>query len=192
MKRRIGTFTSVLLFLLLAFSWPTEARRGFSIGVGPIGNIYLIDTLPVMDPGIGGYTYFQYRYAEQFAFQASFFISHQNGTNVNAGDGSILLLGMPTLDLKYFLLTGDPRFDPFMGLGTGLFILTEGTIGNGTGGVGVGTNLLVGFDFYLAQQVSIGFEGVFRVIGIISDFGTPSSSTALFPYSLMANVAFHF
>ena len=119
-------------------------------------------------------------------------ISTQNGANVNAGDNGILLLGMPTIDLQYFLRAGDPRFDPFVFIGTGAYFLTEGSIDNDTGGIGVGTNIGVGFDFYMTQTVSLGFEGVFRVIGIISDTGTPSSSAAIFPYSLMGNIAFHF
>lgn len=190
---------STLLALIFAFtlllclpSKQAEARRGFAVGFGPMGNIFLIDTIPIMDPGIGGYTYFQYRYADQFAFRAAFMISSQNGTNVNSGDNGILLLGMPTIDLQYYLRSGDPRFDPFVFIGTGAYFLTEGSISNDTGGVGVGTNIGVGFDFYMTQTVSLGFEGVFRVIGIISDTGTPSSSSAIFPYSLMGNVAFHF
>ncbi len=192
MKFKSLLIGSVLILGLLGSAQDASARRGFAIGLGPVGNIFLIDTIPVMNPGIGGYTYFQYRFAEQFAFQASFLITHQSGTNVSSGDGGILFLGMPTLDLKYYFLTGDPRFDPFVSIGTGLFILTEGSRSDGTGGIGVGANLGVGFDYYVTEAVSVGFEGVFRTVGIISDFGTPSSSSAFFPYSLMANVAFHF
>lgn len=192
MRFKTVLLSTIVLIGLLVSPRITLARRGFAVGLGPVGNIYLIDTTPVLDPGIGGYTYFQYRFAEQLAFQASFLITTQNGSDVSAGDTGILFLGMPTLDLKFFLLTGQPRFDPFVGLGTGLFILTEGTVGDNSGGIGVGTNILVGFDYYLTQSISLGFEGTFRTIGIISDFGTPSNSSALFPYSLMANIAFHF
>jgi len=192
MKLKTFLIGSFVLFASLTASQDLLARRGFSVGIGPVGNIYLIDTIPVMDPGIGGFTYFQYRFAEQMAFQAGFLIARQSGTNVSAGDNGMLFLGMPTLDLKYFFLSGEPRFDPFASLGTGLYFLTEGSVSNGTGGVGVGTNLGVGFDYYFTDVISAGFEGVFRTIGIISNFGTPSTSTAIFPYSLMANVAFHF
>ncbi len=192
MKRwAIWVFAS-FCFLSILWATPAQARRGFSVGLGPVGNIFLIDTIPVLDPGIGGYTFFQYRFAEQFAFQTGFFITRQSGTNVSSGDSGILLLGMPTLDLKFFFLTGEPRIDPFISLGTGMYFLTEGSISDDTGGIGVGTNLGIGFDYYVTEIVSLGFEGVFRTIGIISDFGTPSRSSALFPYSLMANVAFHF
>ncbi len=192
MKKFLLCLLTSVLFSSFVMAPPAEARRGFSVGIGPMGNIYLIDTIPVMNPGIGGFTYFQYRFAEQFAFQAGFFITRQSGTNVSSGDSGMLLLGMPTLDLKFFFLSGDPRFDPFVKLGTGVYFLTEGSVSDNTGGIGVGTNLGVGFDYFFSETISAGFEGVFRTIGIISDFGTPSASSAIFPYSLMANVAFHF
>lgn len=192
MKLKSLLITSIFLLGLISTLPEAHARRGFAVGLGPVGNIYLIDTIPIMEPGYGGYTYFQYRFAEQFAFQAGFLITRQNGQNVSSGDNGILFLGMPTIDLKFYFLTGDPAFDPFVSLGTGLYFLTEGTNDDKSGGIGVGTNLGVGFDYFFTTSVSAGFEGVFRTIGIISDFGTPSSSSAIFPYSLMANVAFHF
>ncbi len=184
----------ILPVITLCFVMTAEAqdRRGFAVGMGPVGNVYVIDTVPVMDPGIGGYTFFQYRFLEQLAFQAGFMITTQGGSSVSANDDSILFLGMPTIDLKYYFLTGDSAFDPFISLGTGFYILTEGDVSNNSGGVGIGANLGVGVDYYVTQTISVGFEGVFRSIGIISDLGTPSNSTAIFPYSLMANVAFHF
>ena len=170
----------------------SEARQGFAIGLGPIGNIYLIDTLPVMDPGIGGHVFFNYRFHEQVAFEASFFMTAQDGTNVSNGDNGILFLGMPTFDVKLYFLKDDPRFDPYAATGIGVYWLTEGSVGDSTGGIGLGAQLGLGFDYYLSDQISLGFEGVFRSIGLITNLGTPSLSTALFPYSLLGNVAFHF
>lgn len=193
MIRRILIPAFVLTLCILQFPMHTaEARRGFAIGLGPMGNIYVIDTIPVMDPGFGGFTYFQYRFAEQLAFKTGFFLTTQDGANVSSGDTGILLLGMPTLDLQYFFRQGRPKIDPYASLGTGFFMLSEGSIGNSTGGVGVGTSLGVGVDYYFSEAVSLGFEGSFRTIGIISDFGTPSSSAAIFPYSLMLSIGFHF
>lgn len=192
MGRKRLAFFIFCVMTVGAFSLHAQDRRGFAVGMGPVGNIYLIDTIPIMDPGIGGYTFFQYRFAEQLAFQAGFMITTQGGANVSANDDSILFLGMPTLDLKFYFLSGQPDLDPFVSLGTGFYILTEGDVSNNSGGVGVGANLGVGLDYYITSVISLGFEGVFRTIGIISDLGTPSNSTAIFPYSLMGNVAFHF
>ena len=191
MKKRILMLTATAVSLLVAAP-AAEARQGFAVGLGPIGNIYLIDTIPIMDPGIGGHVFFNYRFQEQFAFETSFLITTQSGTNVSAGDSGILFLGMPTFDLKYYFLKNDPRFDPYVGVGLGLYWLTEGSVGNSTGGLGLGAQLDVGCDFYITSTISVGLEGVFRSIGLITNFGTPSASTAIFPYSLLGNVAFHF
>lgn len=169
-----------------------EARQGFAVGLGPAGNIFLIDTIPIMDPGFGGHVFFNYRFHEQFAFETSFLITTQDGTNVSSGDNGILFLGMPTFDFKYYFLKNDPRFDPYAAVGVGLYWLTEGSVGDSTGGVGLGAQLGVGFDYYITDAISLGFQGVFRSIGLITNFGTPSASTAIFPYSLLGNVAFHF
>lgn len=185
-----------ILLLLTFFSLLTlnsaQARQGFAVGLGPVGNIFLIDTIPVLDPGVGGHVYFNYRFAEQVAFETTFLISSQDGTNVSSSDKGILLLGMPTLDLKYYFLKDDPTWDPYAVLGVGSYWVTEGSVGNATGGLGLGAQMGLGFDYYLSEQFSLGFSGIFRSIGLITDFGTPSSSTALFPFSLMGNVAFHF
>ena len=184
----------VLLAFISALSLTprAEARQGFAVGLGPAGNIFLIDTIPVLDPGFGGYVFFNYRFAEQFSFETSFLITTQDGTNVSKGDNGILFLGMPTFDFKYYFLKNDPKFDPYAAVGVGLYWLTEGSVGNSTGGVGLGAQLGLGFDYYVTDVVSVGFEGLFRSIGLITNFGTPSASTAIFPFSLLGNVAFHF
>jgi hypothetical protein len=188
--KKFLVLAAVLSSLLLAPR--ADARQGFAVGVGPAGNIYLIDTVPVMDPGIGGHVFFDYRFAEQFSFTTSFLITTQNGTNVSKGDNGMLFLGMPTFDFKYYFLKNDPKFDPYAAVGVGLYWLTEGSVGNSTGGVGLGAQLGLGFDYYFTDVVSAGFEGLFRSIGLITNFGTPSASTAIFPFSLLGNVAFHF
>jgi outer membrane protein with beta-barrel domain len=180
-----------LLFTTLSLR-PAEARQGFAVGLGPAGNIFLIDTIPVLDPGFGGHVFFNYRFAEQFSFETSFLITTQDGTNVSKGDNGILFLGMPTFDFKYYFRKSNPAFDPYAAVGVGLYWLTEGSIGNSTGGVGLGAQLGLGFDYYVTDAISLGFEGLFRSIGLITNFGTPSASTAIFPFSLLGNVAFHF
>ncbi len=189
MKKLIGV---VLAIACLTITRPAQARQGFAVGVGPIGNIYLIDTVPIMNPGIGGHVFFDYRFHEQMSLATSFMMVAQDGTNLSAGDNGILFLGMPTVDFKYYLLKDDPKFDPFISTGLGIYWLTEGSIGNNTGGLGLGAQLGVGFDFYLAEQISLGFTGVFRSVGLVTNFATPSASTPIFPYSLQGNVAFHF
>ncbi|MDO8462189.1 MAG: outer membrane beta-barrel protein [Deltaproteobacteria bacterium] len=197
MKKQIITLAGLLMFL--CFTQPAIAgdddngdRRGFTVGFGPIGNFYLIDTTPIMDPGIGGYVYFDYRFHPQVAFETSFFISSQDGTNISKGDGNILLLGIPTFDIKLYFREGNPSFDPYATTGIGVYILTEGTVANSTGGAGMGAQVGLGFDYYLTSMISLGMQGTFRSVSVISDFGTPSKSAAIFPYSVHGNVSFHF
>ena len=181
----------VILFCALLPSL-SEARQGFAVGIGPIGNIFLVDTVPILQPGVGGHVFFQYRFHEQVAFETSFMMSTQDGRNVSTGDGGILFLGMPTLDGKYFFLKDDPRFDPYVAVGIGVYWLTEGRTSNNTGGIGLGAQIGAGVDYYVADNISVGFQGTFRPIALITSLGTPSASTAIFPYTLAGNVAFHF
>ena len=99
---------------------------------------------------------------------------------------------MPTIDFKFYFLKNDSRFDPYALTGLGVYWLTEGSVNDSSGGVGLGAQLGVGCDFYVAEAISVGVQGVFRSIGLITNLGTPSSSTAIFPFSLQGNVAFHF
>lgn len=190
-----GLVKKILLaaaMLLGLMSPAAEARQGFAVGLGPIGNIYLIDTLPVLDPGVGGHFFFNYRFQDQIAFETSFFMTSQDGTSVSSTENGVLFLGMPTFDIKFYFLKEDPRFDPYIATGIGVYWLTEGSVGNSTGGMGLGAQLGLGTDYYVSDVISVGFEGVFRSIGLVTNLGTPSASGALFPYSLMGNVAFHF
>jgi hypothetical protein len=186
----------LIWFFLICITPAAAARQGFSIGMGPMGNIFLVDTIPILDPGIGGFMALEYRFHEQVAFETTFFLSSQDGDNdpsvAGKPDTGILMLGMPVFDLKYYLLRGDPRLDPYVSTGLGMYWVTEGRLGNSTGGVGLGTQLGVGVDYYLSQIISVGFQGAFRSVAIITNFGTPSASTAVFPYSLMGDISFHF
>lgn len=190
MKKTAGWI--FLIAILALFSKTAEARQGFAVGVGPVGNIFLIDTLPIMDPGLGGHVFFQYRFQEQLAFETTFMMTTQDGNDTVSSEGGILFLGMPTVDIKYYFLKNDPKFDPFVSTGLGLYWLTEGKLSNNTGGFGLGSQLGLGFDYYVTDTISVGFQGTFRPIALITNLGTPSGSTAIFPYSLMGNVAFHF
>ncbi len=190
--KKLGGIMFVALMLVVLAPLRSEARQGFAVGVGPIGNIYLIDTLPILSPGVGGHVFFQYRFHEQMAFETTFMMSSQDGANVSSPEGGILFLGMPTLDIKYFFFKDDPKFDPYVGTGIGLYWLTEGKVSNSTGGIGLGAQIDLGVDYYVTDVISVGFQGTFRPIAVITSLGTPSASTAIFPYTLAGNVAFHF
>jgi len=169
-----------------------SASGNFSFGVGPIGNIYVVDARPELDPGVGGQFFFDYRWSPQFSTQFGFFLSVQDGAGISSGDNDVLLLGMPTFDLKFYILSNPSRWDPYGLLGVGLFTLTEGTSSNGTKGFGVGADVGIGTDFYVTERFSVGLTAIFRSIGIIDSTNRHDNGTALFPFSMMGNMAYHF
>lgn len=202
-KKMKSCLSTLLFFSILTFSLPAQAddyggygsyssgRRGFTVGFGPIGNIFIIDTTPVLDAGAGGWLFFDYRFHQNVSFQSSFFISSQDADGISSADGNTLLLGMPCFDVKYYFLN-DPHWDPFFSTGVGMYFLTEGNVENDTGGVGMGSQLGVGFDYHLTELLSLGFQGVFRTAGIITSLSGSNQSAAIYPYSLQANIGFHF
>lgn len=164
----------------------------FSVGVGPIGNIFVVDSRPELSPGVGGFVFFDYRWSPQFSTQFTFLISDQDGTGTSAGDDNILFLGIPTFDLKFYVLRNPSRWDPYGLIGVGFFAVTEGGASNGSQAFGIGADLGVGTDFYISEKFSVGLQCIFRSIGLIDSVDGPNNGTALFPVSLMGNIAYHF
>jgi len=64
MKRLIAlAFATTMMLTAAAASAQTSAAGNFSVGLGPVGNVYVVDSNPELDPGIGGYVYFDYRWS---------------------------------------------------------------------------------------------------------------------------------
>ncbi|MFH1653818.1 MAG: outer membrane beta-barrel protein [Pseudomonadota bacterium] len=181
-----------LSLLLLIISLPLSAKAESALGIGPVGNIFVVDSSPELDPGIGGQFYFDYRWSPQFSTQIGAMVTVQDGKGNNAGDNDIMLLGIPTFDLKFYLLSSPSRWDPYGFIGMGLYTLTEGSADNGTVAFGVGANLGLGCDYYISERFSVGLALVFRSIGLIDDVGGKNKGKALFPLSLTGGVAYHF
>ena len=188
-----STLFVFVFFLSLFLSAPQSAKAvgNFSMGIGPVGNIFIVDAKTPLDPGPGGYLYFDYRWSPQFSTQVSVMVSTQDGAGSSNGDNGIEFLGIPTFDLKFFFLANDSRWDPYALLGAGVYAISEGTRNNGTVEVGLGTNLGFGLDYYVSEQLSVGGAAIFRSIGLIDSTSGSNNGTALFPFSMMANVAWH-
>lgn len=188
--------TLILAFLFLTlFTLPSFARstKQRTIGLMGMGNIQLLDTLPEIDPGPGGGVYFDYRFNQRFSIQVDAWATTHTATGRSSGDGSIEFLGIPTFTIKlYFMDDENSRWDPFAGIGIGVYALSEGFIEDGTNGVGLGAHIDVGFDYYLSDIFSVGFSGVFRSTAIITSIGNNSNATAVLPYSLIGRAGFHF
>lgn len=189
-------FASVLTVLILtaygSMAKASSAAGNYSIGLGPVGNIYVVDSRPELDPGVGGYVYFDYRWSPQFSTQFGVIVTTQDGTGISNGDNGIEFLGIPTFDLKFYLMSEPSRWDPYGLIGMGVYAITEGSASNGTVAVGIGANLGLGTDYYVTERFSIGLAAVFRSIGLIDSVSGSNNGTALFPFSMMGNVAYHF
>lgn len=164
----------------------------FTIGLGPVGNIFVVDSNPELGPGVGGYVFFDYRWSPQFSTQFGVLVTTEDGTGPQKGDDGIALLGIPTFDLKFYMLSNPSRWDPYAILGMGIYATSEGSQSNGTKAVGIGADLGLGTDFYISEKFSVGLAAVFRSIGLIDSTRAHNNGTALFPFSMMGNVAYHF
>lgn len=188
MKKFLVIFS---IFFMTLLSVKAHAQY-YSIGIGPVGNIFAVDGDPELDPGIGGYLYFDYRWSPQLSTQIGVMVTTEDGKGSNRGDGGIEFLGIPTFDIKYYLISSVSRWDPYLMVGIGVYAVTEGSRNDGTVAVGFGANAGVGCDFYFNDRWSTGLAVSFRGIGLIDSTSGPNNGKAIFPISLMSNVAYHF
>jgi outer membrane protein W len=166
-----------------------HAREGFSVGAQVIGNFFLTDGTPDLDPGIGGGLYFDYRFNQRWSIETDLFVSFHDGTGVSAGDNNQMLLGVPTVELKFYLRGKENSIDPYLLAGLGVYVLTEGSIGNNSSGVGLGGNFGMGVDFYVLDSFSLGLAAKFRPIALIQG---NNQSTGLINLGILGNLAWHF
>lgn len=192
MKRTITAAVAALTMACSAAAYASSSAGNFTVGLGPVGNVYVVDSDPQLDPGIGGYVYFDYRWSPQFSTQFGVLVTTQDGTGISDGDNGIEFLGIPTFDLKFYILSTPSRWDPYGLIGMGVYAITQGSAKNGTPAVGIGANLGLGTDFYITERFSVGLAAVFRSIGLITSTSGNNNGTALFPFSMMGNVAYHF
>jgi len=191
-RRHLICFTAMTIMMGSVFVCHAADKTISLIGMG---NIMLIQTSPQLDPGPGGGVSFDYRFNNQFSLETTVLVTTHDGKGTSNDEGGIEFLGIPTLDLKYYVIGGG-TFDPYIGLGIGAYAISEGSKENGTNGVGMGAQISVGFDYYLSQSFSLGFAGTFRSIAIITSLDAPgsgtSNATALLPYTLAGKIGFHF
>lgn len=191
MKKFLPSLLFCIGLLFLSHSAEARSSKNMTIGLLAMGNIQLIDTQPEFDPGPGGGVYFDYRFNQRFSIQIDVWATNHSGNNTFEGD-SFELLGIPTFTIKlYFMDDEASRWDPYAGLGVGAFATTEGSVANGTQGVGLGAQIEVGVDYYLTDIFSVGFAGAFRSAGIINSLDQ-NRATALIPFTVMGRAGFHF
>lgn len=187
--KRLLILASILPIL---FTCAGAEAQYYTFGIGPVGNIFSVDGSPEMDPGVGGYLFFDYRWSPQLSTQVSVMVTTEDGTGTDEGDKGIEFLGIPTFDIKYYLVSSVSRWDPYLLIGIGFYAVSEGTRSNGTFAVGVGANAGVGCDFYFNDRWSAGITTSFRSIGLIDSTKGPNNGKAIFPVTITGNIAYHF
>lgn len=192
MKIKLSVLIAALSLVISTSIFAASSAGNFSVGLGPVGNIFAVDSNPDLDPGVGGYVYFDYRWSPQFSTQVGVMVTTEDGTGISNGDNGIEFLGIPTFDLKFYLLSTPSRWDPYGLIGMGFYAVSEGSVNNGTVAVGIGADIGIGTDFYITEQFSFGLSAIFRSIGLIDSIDGPNNGTAAFPVSLMGNLAYHF
>lgn len=185
----------ILTASILSFSnksIASTANGNYTIGLGPVGSIHVVDANPELGAGVGGHLFFDYRWSPQFSTQFGVTVTTQDGKGISDGDDGILFLGIPTFDLKFYVLSEPSRWDPYALIGMGVYAISEGQRNNGTTAVGIGANLGIGLDYYITEKISTGVFAVYRSIGLIDSTSGSNNGTALFPFSMGGTVAYHF
>lgn len=192
MKIKWGTVLIIASLALAGLPREARARKNFQLGVGPVGNIWLFDTFPQLDPGIGGTVFFDYRYHPKFSTEVGIIVTSQDGMGVSSPDGSVEYFAIPTIDFKFYFLDEYGLWDPYAGIGFGFYMIGGGRVNDDSGGAGLGSQIVVGTDYYLTDEFSVGFRGTYHSIGLIHRLdGGKNSATAVMPYSLTGKIAFH-
>lgn len=177
------------IFLLTLYSNPLFARVGPSVGMMGMGNFFLTEGQPDLQIGPGGGLLFDYRFNQRWSVETDLFVTLHSGKNAFAGDKDIFLIGAPTFELKFYLRGQENNIDPYLLAGFGIYVLTEGSLDQNRGGVGVGGNFGLGVDFYLLERLSLGLAAKFRPIAVIQG---NSQSTGLINFGMIGNLIWHF
>ncbi|MFO1518454.1 MAG: outer membrane beta-barrel protein [bacterium] len=180
------SFLGLSLLLSPAKSW---ARHTMAISGFGGANFQLTNTFPELDTGLGGGIAFDYRFNQRWGLSTALSVFSHDGKGPSSGDDGILLLGLPTVDLKFYFLKQEHWFDPYASAGLGIYVLTGGSKSDNSGGAGMGAQLAVGSDFYLRDWFSLGISTQFKTIGVIR--GNNQSSAMIF-LAALGNFSFHF
>lgn len=163
-----------------------------TLGGSVYGSFQLVNTLPELDAGIGGGMYFDYRFNQRFSLMAESLFTIQDGNSRSAGEGEIISLILPALTFKIYLFESLPRFDPYVGLGLGVYGLTEGSLSNNTGGFGLGAQVELGTDFAISNVFVVSTGATYRSAGLINSFSGSANATTYMPLTLFGRVGYRF
>jgi outer membrane protein W len=187
------------LCFLCAFFFITTSAKAFdymafnkTVGGNLYGSFQMADTLPVVDFGFGGGIFFDYRFNERFSFMIESVLTFQDGKDRSNGEGSIVFYGVPAFTFKCYVAGGKYRLDPYIGIGVGLYGLTEGSTDNNTGGLGLGAQIELGGDYLLSDNFLVGAGLTFREVGIINSLSGNANATAYMPLMIFGRIGYRF
>ena len=197
MKIKKGHWILVFVFLVFFHLSPGVAKAyepvfNRTLGGSVFGSIQLVDTTPLVDPGIGGGAFFDYRFNHRYSIALEAFVILQDGRGTSAGEGSLNFFGMPTSTIKMYFLNNTTVIDPYFGIGLGLYMLTEGSISNNTFGIGIGAQIEVGVDFNVTDNLLFSVGGAYRSVGLINSFSGPANASTFMPYTLFGRIGYRF
>jgi len=183
-------FSVLLIFPLTSYAYDGYSNK--TIGVNVYGSVPLVDTNPILELGIGGGMFFDYRFNERFGIQLESFFTTQDGKGTSAAEGSIEFVAIPAATFKIFILSELERIDPYFGVGIGFYWLTEGSIANNSAGFGLGAQIEVGLEFLVAQNLMMGVGGTYRSVGLINTLSGTANATTYMPYTLFGRIGYKF
>ncbi|MBF0103874.1 MAG: outer membrane beta-barrel protein [Deltaproteobacteria bacterium] len=192
MKKKLSALLGVMSVMTI-FLRPANAEVYYNktIGGNIFGSIQLAETLPIVDPGIGGGMFFDYRFNDRFSIMIEGFFTTQDGDRQSSGEGSIEFLAVPVTTFKVYVLSNS-KMDPYFGIGIGLYGLLEGDLPNNTGGFGLGAQIETGLEFNVAENLMVGVGGTFRSVGLLNSLSGTSNATAYMPYTLFGRIGYRF
>lgn len=185
---------TILFFIILLAAGSNVFAQDYNktIGGTVYGSIPLVDTLPEVSLGIGGGMFFDYRFNERFSIMIESFFTTQDGNGRSNGEGSIEFMALPAVTFKMYVLNNAVNLDPYIGIGVGLYGMTEGSAANSTGGFGMGAQIEVGMEYHVAENLLAGVGGTYRSIGLINSLSGPANATVFMPYTLFGRIGYRF
>lgn len=163
-----------------------------TLGATVYGSFQLVNTPPDLDPGIGAGLFFDNRFNERFSIAIEAFGITQDGDGADSAEGSIEFFAIPTATIKLYPLNTTSKVDPYIGIGIGLYLLTEGNVNNDSFGIGLGAQIETGLDYLVTDTLTLSVGGVYRSVGLLNSLSGTANATTYMPYTLFGRIGYKF